>query len=1150
MIIAYLTVAICFISCAPEDEVFGEPTPTPPAKGTVAELINTSITHDWKIDNQLVTDKAIASANIRLSKDGIISEVPLSKRIDYTVSWVQPDKMRRSSPDFNFLEKMIGDKKITGTQTNGDTKITTIECSHRYDFVGLSLKFQTTNNKVEYTVLNKDGNKIVIAYAEEDSLVYKGQEKEFIETFWIDKEKYQRVKTFFNFDIYRTDYPAKAQSIQRFRTFIVTESPVNVDPGKDIFEGIIPIDGTERLYQSGPDTYTAERQVYEFWSVSGKKPTPTLLKTHYEVKQWMSDLQPAKIIPSIEVGNPKIELSSQTGQPYPKASEKDYEFEKTIATWNNTWLNGYNDKVYGSSERAWWMVNGIRIIEMPYSTHQMWFKNFIPGNGTDKNIDGKIYMNYQGVFNFNGSYNNDPFELSQNQEFNIDKSIDQKPDDNVLKSETISKKLSYSNGNGVSVITWTRDYSLTGKIDSVATQSLQHSYKLEDKKTIPRPNNILSLKDMLAPQELSHKSKTDDQTGHTIETWVRKHSFDFNFIISSVEESYQTAYTTYKNKKEDFLSDVPTVVLSGLTPSDPEAITGQDGKRYNRTTYVIKYKETYCDVATILKPEIALDVEDTTQPETDYVEDWTVTPFYDAETQVSTLKFWIKRHITGEKDSIATQKLEKIVIMEAKKQLQAPTAELIYDDVLDSEVTTDNRTENGNKISKVTTVNKFLFNHFTSKVTTKYETAYTEFMGKKIEYKVPSAPIIVYAGKTPLDLGIIKGSDGKDYKRTNYTLKYKETFNAETIPHTAEADIDVEDINVPVTRTFWEARDKGLQYISGRQYRTYFTFYEEFSDGTKKNTPVETYINVYGNAPAKRTLRFPSEEFSFLDLLPGSSRTSNRSDGSSISIVTTTTPYEALYSNKKGGNVSSSFEFISEEATYRNGDAIVEFLTGKWSISNVGYTAPFQGEIKDGIDTYRRYNASFNISGTYHDHNYPLSALIDVDVLKESEPNTPPEWGKILWDKTKLFGGGSYAWKKVGNSPAPVVTFSFIVEQGVVNITEGKIEFTKMDIARINSRVSAVLNVGGGTNNYTASTLEVLKDNQTTNSYWSYYGYDGISDLEINSVDILKIEGVSINKPFIFTPTDAGTADRYVYSDGRLLIYYQNQLVYDGTSEK
>lgn len=1331
MIVAYLTVSINFISCAPTDEGFLGNTPTPPAKGTLAELVNTNISHDWKIDNQLVTDEAIASANIIHYKDGVKTDVPLSKLVHYTISWVQPEKMRRSSPDFRFLEKIVSDKKITGTQTSGNITSTTTECNHRFDFVGLSLKFQTTNHRVQYTVKDKDGNEIVIAYNEEDSLSYKGQEKELIEKFWLDKEEYQRMKTYFNFDIYRTDYPSKSQKIQRFRPFIITESPVNVDPGKDIFEGVIPIDGTERLYKSGFETYTAERQVYEFWSVSGKKPTPTLLKTTYEVKQWMSDPQPAKIIPSILIGNPKIEPSTKTGQPYPKVDQKDYEFEKTTATWNNTWLNGYSDQVFASSERAWWMVNGIRIIEMPFSTHQNWFKNFIPNEGVEKTIDGKVYMNYQGVFNFNGNYNGDPYELSQNQEFNIDKSIDPKPDDNTLISEEIIKKLTYSNGNAISTITWAREYSLTGKIDSVATQVLKHSTKLEDKKTFIRPNNSFILNETLDPVQLSHKNRTENETGHAIDTWTIRHGFDFDFFTSNVEETYETASTTYKGKTEEFLSDVPKVVFSGIDPPKSETITGQDGKRYQRTNYVIKYKENFCDVATILRPEIAIDVLDTSTPETDYIEDWKVTKSYDSDTQLSTLKFWIKRHLSGEKDSIATQTLKKIITLEPKKQLRTQTAELIYNDVLNPDVTTDTRTENGNLVTKVTTVNKFLFNHFTSKVTTEYETATTTFQGTTIDYKVPTAPVIVYSGNTPTDLGIIKGDDGKDYNRTNYVLKYKETFNAQTIPHTAEADIDVADIQVPVTRTkwstldkkiekyddsyqkssfilheefsdgsqtntnvftlldthgasapsqtvklasanlkligitpgkattttrqdgdkititvkttpvtiayegvkaistyvdataryvdgeinvefmtsqynfssggfdnpylkevsegdvkydrydcllklnatynndnynttapvlvdvkkapatrtFWEARDKGLQYISGRQFRTFFTFYEKFSDGTEKNTPVETYINVYGTAPDKRNLKLPSSEFTFIDLTPGMASTGNRTDGPNISIVTSTVPYSLVYSNKDGGNVTSEFKFISEEATYRNGDAAVEFLTDKWNIANVDYAAPLQGEIKDGIDTYRRYNAAFNISGTYYGHNYPLSARIDVDVLKGNEPNTPPEWGKILWDKTKLFGGGSYAWKKVGNAPVPVNTFSFIVEQGVVNVTEGRVEFTKMDIARINSRVSAVINVGGGDNYYTASTLEVMKENGV-NSYWSYIGFDGASDLEVNSVDILKIEGISITKPFIFTPTDAGTMDRYVYSDGRLLIYYKNQLIYDGTSEK
>lgn len=1317
----FATIVACLIALmgACTTEEFGEgttptpnPDPDPTPTGTTVEVISTNLKHgEWIVTSTLVSDDAVSQNNLKITKDGKAETVTLNEGVPYTIKHKEHPEMRRSKAEFTLLDIDRSAEQVVEETKNGNVKIEKVQKTTTFNYEGLARTYTSVSTRVSHLL---DGKATLANYVE-DSITPGKQESKILEHIELNKEAYVRKLVTFTDYVYTTDYstyyPEGHQIKREITEQVIVTAPENPVPGKDYFEGFI--EGEERLYWTSQFTYVAEKDVTEFWSVSGKK--NKTYKTVYDVRQSIQDQQLFKIVGSWMIGNPKVTDSSTTSQPYTKPNQPGFEFEKTTTIWTALWLNGFSLQITASSERAWVIQDGERIMAMPFSQHKYYFNKYTPGNAVEKEHNNLLYLAYLHTLFFDGNYNNDPYNLSQVQEFYVEKGSDKPDDTDKLIKENIIKKFELINGKHISSINFQKVFQQTGVKDSIVTQEFKHSVRIEDKKNFVRENNNLNLKDVIAPEMVSKKTDTDKETGHVITSWSYQYGFDFDFFKSYVSVDYQTGYTMYKGNKEEFLSDTPKVNMTGSTPTEIGLIPGKDGKKYNRTNYKIKYSESYNNSTENVFPEVDIDVEDKTVPKTDYVEDFKFTSKYDAKTMTSIGTWWIKRHLSGEKDSTSVINVVKKVTVHPYQHFYGQN--LTYRDVQDPDITTETAPINGNQVTTTTMVNKFLYNLFLGKVEVEYTSAAkTEFAGKECVYDIPAMPIINYAGMDDKDMGVIIGDDKVEYNRTNYTLKYKETWNGTTMTHTAEVDVDrkkdivtrtswqalnkklekyddkrqkssftfheefsdgskkdtyVEillyvygkspakqtvkrdhanlangkvtegqtttstrtegefitvttnevnytqtydpeltavypfvhetavyvngdatvnflvskfnvvnggfenpyegevpegsvkydryncvlklnatynndsynqsaEIDVDVkkkdaTRTYWEAKDKGLEYISQRQHRSYFTLYEEYSDGTKKNTLIETYLNIYGENPAYRIIDRDGAEFSFVSITPGAPQNGSRKDGDYIFINSIVTPYNALYRNAKGQELTNAHPYGSETATYRNGEIVVDFLTDSWNISANGNSAPLQGIVTKGYDEYNRYNGVFNIQGTYNGHDYPTTAKVDIDVIIVHESN-------IDWEKTKLYGGASYTWDVVNGKLVPKETVSFIVKDGVFNITEGLVEFTPMDISRINSRVSAVLNNNNGNRTkYTASTLEVMKGD--TNPFWRYVGFDGVSIANVNGVDILKIDGVSIDKPFINTPQEG---DMYKFSNGRLTITLNGQVVYNG----
>lgn len=1141
LMMAIAALVMVTISCT-DEHLPGEDTPIPtpdPVDPTISAVLNyATLTHNWEYSDGLVVDYKKCQADITLTEKGVSSKDPVNQVLPFEITWEKPQRMVRSTPNFKLEEVVVTDKYLSVSKTNNNLGLSTYARSFTFNFDGFSLALSTKNQEVKY---NKHSG-IKLPNCVLDTIIFNKQENEVIETYEVKGVPYQRTKATLHLDVIRHHTDNSKTHTDKIYPFIIVDAPVTPDPGEDMFNGAIPINGTEKLFLKTKidqfnSIYTSERDVYEFWSVSGKK--RVTYSTDLEIKQWIDDVQEAWKVPNMVFGNPKISQTENTSAAYNKEGKTDYEFEKTTSKWEHIWSYAYNYKIntHASAEKAWKMYNGLRVMEMPNSKHLQNYLNYTYDKFTEQNINGETYLNYPSVINFNGSYNNDAYELKQNQEFLVEKGSDNPPaPEDPIKSETILYEFE-NNSKIISRIIWRRDYQESGTRDSTAVQELTRSVKMDGDKQFVRENNNLSLKQALDVVTLSEKERTDHTTGHIITTKEIRYGFDFDFFNYNIDETYQTAYTVYKSKPLNFIAPVTKVNYTGATPSNMGVITAQNGKKYNRTRYNLKFKETYDEFMTMLTANVDIDVEDKTVPPTDDIKSWS----FDRNRNklVSNIVLHIERNLSGKKDSVVTVTFKHENSITVKRHFIEDNNELTMREAMDPVIKKEVNTIEGIEYTTITTVRKFIYNLYVDEITTVDQTAKIIFQGTEIDFLAPAATSITYSGSKPTDMGIVTDNYGVEYNRTTYLNTYKVTFDGETTDLTAEVDIDVKKKEEIVTRTYWEARDKGMQYISGRQWRTFFTLYEEFSNGTKKNTTKETYINVYVIAPERRILDFGSNEFTFTSPSPGSVSTSNRSGGDKIYIVTSDLPYYSIFTNKDGKGLTNEFHFISETATYREEDIEVEFMTKQWeNITNQGYNAPLFGDIVKNGETYTRYDASFNIQGVYNERNYLASAPVYVDVYKKPEPTIDQP---IDINKTIQFGRLSWAWTA---DKKPFITGTIVTKVGIISFWDGGQCFTDMDTNTIKDKLGNTL-WPENSSNYLIPNYITIEN--SPNKHWVYTDINGKPRDEVYGTLIEKLPEVTLNEPFFGIPSTTSETFKITEKDGtvRIKVTYGGKTIFN-----
>ena len=1140
-LLAIVTVIFTAVSCSDNDFYRGDtpspnpdPDPTPDGKVTLVEG-SSDIKHEWKYSNTLVSDVVTSIATLEHDNGKEITEEQINQLLPFEIKWAQPDEMTRGTKVFTLQEKNFGEKTLSAQENNDNIILKTFDQTFSFVFDGLEFKFETS-----YQTDSSKYEGIKLPNCLLDSIVYQSQEAEILDKYFVGERPFIRSKVTFTFDVCRHHTHNNEKHTDKIYPYVIVSAPEKVEPGEDIFNGAVIIAGTEKLFfnrvlDKTTDIYTSQVDVWEFWTESGKK--RKTYSTELEIKRWIDDAKEAWKVPNIEFGYPNFkEVSNNISEDYSKENVSDYVFQKTTSDWVATWsyANNYQIGVHGSSEKAWKTYLGAKIVAMPSDFQEFYYDKYTYDKYTEIALDGKNYLSYPTMIYFNVLYNGDTDKLSQTQEFLVEKgSVDPPAPKDSITSEKIIYELENNNGNWISKIIFRRIYSQSGQRDSIASQALKRETKLDEKDPFIRPNNSLNLKNMLDPVKISESTKTDETTGHVVTTTVNRHAFDFDFFTFNIEETYQTAYTVYKGEQLNFLAPVPSVALNGQTPNDKGQITGSDGTKYNRTEYTLSFKETYGNFNAMYYPLINIDVKDDSKPETDDIISWS----YDRERNGFDTKvvLHITRKLSGTNDSIVPAQIAQSHTMSKAQEFFCRDNGLRLADA-SSSVETSEETKNGITYVTTTTTNRFKYdisnidgNEYVDVVTTTDVTAYMYFQGTRIDFLAPETSKVSYSGSTPADKGEVN-KNGKKYNLTTYTHTYKEVYDGKTETLTNTVDLYVEPEEV--VRTEWKVLNEGLENINKTQWKSYFTLYEKFSDGKETNTYKEQILNVYVQAPAKRTLKMNSAEFTHTSLTPKSVSSSTRPGGQNITVTTHKAPYELVYTSKENEVLSSEFTFVSETAVYQDGEITVNFKSADWTnIKNEGYSAPLQGLVGD----YNRYNAEFNISGQYNNVSYPSSALVDIDVLAPHDPTIP----EIDIDKTKKYGRICISWEKTPDGKfKPIYTGTIFVKPGIISFKEGYQKLTEMDTDIITKEVG---NAWDGTDLYPSY---ITVDKSSSNITWSYNDVEtGALYTDVHSAKMEVEGGFDKEQPFVAT---GGDATVYQINGNKIVVIYNGIKLFEG----
>lgn len=156
---------------------------------------------------------------------------------------------------------------------------------------------------------------------------------------------------------------------------------------------------------------------------------------------------------------------------------------------------------------------------------------------------------------------------------------------------------------------------------------------------------------------------------------------------------------------------------------------------------------------------------------------------------------------SGQRDSIATQPLNRETKIDDNKQFVRPNNTLNLKNMLDpvkvSEKTETDKTT-GHVITTTVKRHGFDFDFFIFNIEETYQTAYTMYKGERLNFLAP-IPSVVLSGQEPKDMGQIVDGDGTKYNRTEYTLSFKETYGDFNAMYYPLVDIDVKDDSKPET---------------------------------------------------------------------------------------------------------------------------------------------------------------------------------------------------------------------------------------------------------------------------------------------------------------------------------------------------------------
>ena len=593
-LVVVLFVILFGASCSDNNFIGGEEPsieepeqPETPAGDTLIVNQDFMLHHgDWSYSNGLATADHYFEGflTVKVGNEPV-SDIDIEhENAPMSISWEPIEETTSSSAEKMYIGQAAGEAKKTESHQNQKINFTKYERECKLEFVGMEviLKgswYEASFNKKDTVGCRYDST--TIATQVMDTVKVNGTKVE-VE---LDGTKYNRVVVTAKAENRFTDLPAGTTHAEQMDIQYSVLVPVVFVPGEKFYEGSIAGNGS--YTKASEESYKSSLELTHIFTQDGAqiKEQETVSGTAV-VRTWVETAGPKMIVPSIEIGNPTVSVSTSVSDDFYQKEGNIYaKMYKT--TWTYTWANGFSKKVYSEVERLYYRREAGKEVAMPYGETSTSFSNFNAGNSVEKSENDKKYDAYpNGVVSFNGAHksttgnvNDQIAGLSVGQEFWVEKEA---PKDEFLGYD---KEIIKGDNNNDSKIIIVEHWSVSGDKTLTFTQSANYSFSVSEQQRV-------------FGEDLSFISGLEKSTNSGNFNEVKENQFvrtisdtytaEFNLCDVKATASYNEAYIEYRDEKIYFEFAEATVSYEGINNPTATEVT-VDGKLFSRRSYEVTF---------------------------------------------------------------------------------------------------------------------------------------------------------------------------------------------------------------------------------------------------------------------------------------------------------------------------------------------------------------------------------------------------------------------------------------------------------------------------------------------------------------------------------------------------------------------------------
>ena len=573
---------------------------------TIVSFNDFALNHsDWSYSDGLATAEPYFDGYVEYK---VKNQVVKSDLIDHenapmSITWEPVAETTSGSAEKMYLGQASGEAKFIEKKVNQKVNFSKYERECKLSFVGLELTLKgswyeaSLGNNSNVVACRYDSTSIATQVM--DTVKVNGTKVE-VE---LNGQKYNRVNVIAKAMNHFTDLPSKEDHTEQMDIEYSVLVPVVFVPGEKFYEGSIAGNGS--YTKASEESYRSSLELKHIFTQDGKQLTEQeTVSGIATVKTWVEEAGPKMIVPSIEIGNPSVNVTTSISEDF--YQKEGYIYAKMYkTTWTYTWSNGFQKKVYSEVERLYYRREAGKEVAMPYGETSTSFSNFNAGNSVEKSENGKKYNAYpEGIVSFSGSHksttgnvNDQIAGLSVGQEFWVAQ------EDKFLGYD---KNIIAGDKDNASKIIITEHWSVSGDKTLTFTQSANYSFSVSEQQRVFGEN--LTFVSGLAKSTDNPKFNEvkEGQFARTItSTYVAK----FNLCeVKSIAKATE-AYVEYRGEKINFEFAEATVSYKGLNNPAAAEVT-VDNKLYSRKAYEVTFAHSLLGnkVANILvDKEINLD---------------------------------------------------------------------------------------------------------------------------------------------------------------------------------------------------------------------------------------------------------------------------------------------------------------------------------------------------------------------------------------------------------------------------------------------------------------------------------------------------------------------------------------------------------------